>query len=146
MTEANKTGEPLGLDSTAGLGLATERDAVLMQLDDRTNQTWARKRKRWAALVRAQDAEIERLRTELAEWQKLRDPVTLHVSLLRGFPAKLDAATFLHIGGHDQLMAAERERCAKLCECWMEAAERESGPEAAGWLHQVAQHMRNLKA
>lgn len=39
--------------------------------------------------------------------------------------------------------AAERKRCAKLCETWMEAVERESGPEAAGWLHQMAQHMRS---
>jgi hypothetical protein len=39
-------------------------------------------------------------------------------------------------------VAAERERCALLCETWMEAAERKSGPEAAGWLHQIAQHMR----
>lgn len=37
--------------------------------------------------------------TELLEWRKLRDPVTLHVSLLRGFPAPLDRATFLHIAG-----------------------------------------------
>ena len=43
-------------------------------------------------------------------------------------------------------MAATRERCAKLCETWMEAAERETGPEAAGWLHQMAQHMRGLGA
>lgn len=41
-------------------------------------------------------------------------------------------------------VAAERDRCAKLCEAGMEAAERESGPEAAGWLHQTAQHMRGL--
>lgn len=43
----------------------------------------------------------------------------------------------------DASVAAERERCAKLCETWMTEAERHSGPEAAGWLHQVAQHMRN---
>mgnify|MGYP003553189145 FL=1 len=35
----------------------------------------------------------------LREWEKLRDPVTLHVSLLRGFPAKLDRDTFLHLAG-----------------------------------------------
>ena len=35
-----------------------ERDEVLRELDDRTNQTWVGKRKRWAALVRAQDAEL----------------------------------------------------------------------------------------
>ena len=38
--------------------LHEERDEVLRELDDRTNQTWVGKRKRWAALVRAQDAEL----------------------------------------------------------------------------------------
>lgn len=41
--------------------LAEERDEVLRQLDDRTNQTWVWKRQRWAALVRRQAAEIDRL-------------------------------------------------------------------------------------
>jgi hypothetical protein len=56
---------PREVGSHAGLGLAPERDAVLAQLDDRTNQTWNSKRKRWAALVRAQDAEIQNLRLAL---------------------------------------------------------------------------------
>jgi hypothetical protein len=47
--------------------------------------------------------------TELLEWRKLRDPVTLHASLLRGFPAKLDRATFLHCAGADQFMQALQE-------------------------------------
>lgn len=47
--------------------------------------------------------------TELMEWHKLRDPVTLHVSLLRGLPAQLDRATFLHLAGADQLRAALEE-------------------------------------
>lgn len=42
--------------------LRAERDAVLAQLDDATNQHWVGKRARWAALVRAQDAEIQRLK------------------------------------------------------------------------------------
>jgi hypothetical protein len=58
----NNDGKPAALRLNDQLGLAPERDAVLAQLEDRTNQTWACKRKRWAALVRAQDAEIERLR------------------------------------------------------------------------------------
>ena len=45
-----------------------------------------------------------------------------------------------------EAQAAERERCAKLCEAWVQEAERQSGPEAAGWLHQIAQHMRGLRA
>lgn len=47
--------------------------------------------------------------TELMEWRKLRDPVTLHVSLLRGQPAQLDRATFLHCAGADQLLQALQE-------------------------------------
>jgi hypothetical protein len=43
----------------------------------------------------------ERVAEATAEWNKLRDPVTLHVSLLRGFPAQLDRATFLHIAGDE---------------------------------------------
>jgi hypothetical protein len=44
--------------------------------------------------------------TELEEWRKLRDPVTLHVSLLRGIPARLSRETLLHMAGADQLRAA----------------------------------------
>lgn len=47
--------------------------------------------------------------TELMEWRKLRDPVTLHVSLLRGVPAQLDRATFLHCAGADALLHALEE-------------------------------------
>lgn len=42
--------------------LQTERDAVLRELQDRTNQTWLVKRKRWALLVLRQSDEISRLR------------------------------------------------------------------------------------
>jgi hypothetical protein len=48
-------------------GLGPTRDAVLRELDDATNQTWRGKRARWAALVRAQESEIARLRNELNE-------------------------------------------------------------------------------
>jgi hypothetical protein len=56
--------------------------------------------------------ENERLRAELAEWRTLRDPVSLHVNLLRGLPARLDAALYLHLGGHDQAKdaAVSKER------------------------------------
>ena len=43
--------------------------------------------------------ELAAVRKELAEWQRLRDPVVLHVSLLRGLPAKLDRDLFLHLAG-----------------------------------------------
>lgn len=35
----------------------------------------------------------------LADWEKLRDPTTLHVNLLRGFPAKLSREQLLHLAG-----------------------------------------------
>ena len=50
----------------------------------------------------AQAAEVEALRAKVAEWEKLRDPVTLHVSLLRGFPARLSRAVFLHLAGDEE--------------------------------------------
>ncbi len=33
------------------------------------------------------------------EWQRLCDPLVLHVNLLRGVPAKLDRDVFLHLAG-----------------------------------------------
>ena len=66
-SENSQSSQPLGLPLNDQLGLAPERDAVLAQLDDTTNQTWAYKRRRWARLVRAQDAEIERLRVAVLE-------------------------------------------------------------------------------
>ena len=59
--------KPTNVGSNDHLGLASERDAVLAQLEDRTNQTWNGKRKRWADLVRAQDVEIQNLRAAL-QW------------------------------------------------------------------------------
>lgn len=53
------------------------------------------------AALSAQAAEVEALRGLLAEWEKLRDPVTLHVSLLRGFPARLSREVFLHLAGDE---------------------------------------------
>ena len=56
---------PGALGSNDQLGLDAERDVVLAQLDDATNQTWRCKRALWAALVRKQSAEVDRLRAEL---------------------------------------------------------------------------------
>jgi hypothetical protein len=52
----------------------------------------------------------ERVAEATAEWNKLRDPVTLHVSLLRGFPAQLDRATFLHIAGDEPPNVADKRQ------------------------------------
>jgi len=48
-------------------GLGPRRDAVLRELDDTTNQTWRGKRARWADLIRAQAAQIERLKRDMAD-------------------------------------------------------------------------------
>jgi len=62
MNDDKATDTPQQPDPLLGLGLSEglgpTRDAVLRELDDTINQTWAGKRKRWAALVRAQDAEL----------------------------------------------------------------------------------------
>ena len=47
----------------------------------------------------------ERLRAELDEWEKLRDPAVLHASLCRGVPAQLDRDALLHLAGVEQLRA-----------------------------------------
>ena len=45
--------------------------------------------------------EVLRLRYQVAEWEKLGDPVILHANLLRGIPTRLDRDTFLHLAGSD---------------------------------------------
>lgn len=49
-----------------------------------------------------------------------------------------------HINSLVDAMAVENERCALVCESMMLEAERESGPEAAGWLQQAADRMRQM--
>ena len=61
---------------------------------------------RCVADIDAAILEVAALRKELEEWRKLRDPVTLHANLLRGLPAKLDRATFLHLAGDDAAVGA----------------------------------------
>lgn len=49
------------------------------------------------------------LEAELAEWEKLKDPINLHVNLLRGVPCRLDRMQhLLHLAGatdYDDLRA-----------------------------------------
>ncbi len=47
------------------------------------------------------DMRDKALQARLAEWEKLKDPVALHVNLLLGFPCQLDRETFLHLAGHE---------------------------------------------
>jgi hypothetical protein len=47
----------------------------------------------------AQDA--ANLTAQLTEWRRLTDPSVLHVSLLRGLPAKLPREVFLHLAGDE---------------------------------------------
>ena len=53
--------------------------------------------------------EVRRLRHQVAEWEKLGDPVTLHANLLRGIPCRLDRDTFLHLAG-DETPNVQAER------------------------------------
>jgi hypothetical protein len=73
---------------------------------DADGSEWSREE--WHRL----DAENASLRAQLAEWEKLRDPVFLHANLLRGLPAKLDRDTFLHLAGEGAQLAA-RDRDAE---------------------------------
>lgn len=61
-------------------------EQALRELDSTTNQTWIRKRKGWAAVIRAQEAEIASLRAE-CQRPKLMD------ALLAAMQA--DAVTYL---------------------------------------------------
>jgi hypothetical protein len=45
--------------------------------------------------------EVKRLRYQVAEWEKLGDPVVLHANLMRGIPCRLDRSVFLHLAGDE---------------------------------------------
>jgi len=45
-------------------------------------------------------AENEALKANIAEWEKLKDPNTLYINLLRGFPSTLSAEQLLHLKGN----------------------------------------------
>ncbi len=60
---------------------------------------------------------ITELESQLAEWEKLKDPINLHVNLLWGVPCRLDRMQhLLHLAGatdYDDLKAAN----AKMRKC-----------------------------
>jgi len=60
--------------------------------------------------------EIERMQAELNDWRRLAAPAVLHANLVRGLPARLTREQLLHLAGADDLLAAERERCAAICD------------------------------
>ena len=53
------------------------------------------------ALVMRLVQDAANLTAQLSEWRRLTDPTVLHVSLLRGFPAKLPRDVFLHLAGDE---------------------------------------------
>ena len=61
---------------------------------------------------------IAELEAELAEWEKLKDPINLHVNLLRVVPCRLDRMQhLLHLAGatdYDYLKAANAKMKACL--------------------------------
>ena len=77
----------------------------------------------WKAEHLAGNARIAELEAELTEWEKLKDPINLHVNLLRGVPCKLDRIQhLLHLAGatdYDDLKAAN----AKMRKCLEAIAE-----------------------
>jgi hypothetical protein len=83
----------------ANPGCADERNAarkaLRKQIEDTVAAAVATERERLCA------DEITWLRAQVAEWEKLRDPVVLHVSLLRGIPCRLDRTAFLHLAGDE---------------------------------------------
>lgn len=54
------------------------------------------------------------LSAQLAEWERLRDPVVLHASLLKGEPAQLTPEQLRHIAGAD--LSARDAGVAEACE------------------------------
>lgn len=43
--------------------------------------------------------ELVKLQKEVSEWRKLKDPIVLHINLLRGIPARLTQDMLRHIAG-----------------------------------------------
>lgn len=50
----------------------------------------------------AEEQSVAQLQEELAEWRKLRQTTVLHVSLMRGLPARLDANQLKHLLGNQE--------------------------------------------
>ena len=96
-----------------------------------------------ADLLGLMQRQVQRLQSEVAEWEKLRDPLKLHVNLLRGLPAKLDRATYLHLAGGD---AAVGDACATALRALIDAEDFKAlhqrplypGRDSSAWMTQEA--------
>ena len=77
-------------------------------MSDLINQL-RRKANGYACLEQEAADRITELEAELTEWEKLKDPINLHVNLLRGVPCRLDRMQhLLHLAGatdYDDLRA-----------------------------------------
>ena len=99
-------------------GLGPMRDAALTELENTTNQTWLRHRKRWAALVRAQDAEIQRLQRALheiaEEWAgaECGEPVHAQEAYAIGLAKRMYA-----LAVEARTPSGKRCTAAHLCDC-----------------------------
>lgn len=71
-----------------------------------------------AFVIHSDRQRIAELEAELAEWEKLKDPINLHVNLLRGVPCRLDRMQhLLHLAGatdYDYLKAANAKMSDEL--------------------------------
>jgi hypothetical protein len=86
-------------------------------MSDLINQL-RRKANGYACLEQEAADRITELEAELTEWEKLKDPINLHVNLLRGVPCKLDRIQhLLHLAGatdYDYLKAANAKMSDEL--------------------------------
>jgi len=78
-------------------------------MSDLINQL-RRKANGYACLEQEAADRITELESQLTKWEKLKDPINLHVNLLRGVPCRLDRMQhLLHLAGatdYDYLKAA----------------------------------------
>jgi hypothetical protein len=97
--------EALGCDAMDSHLSRVARARKLKTKAEHYESSWGRCSQDCARMQTQRDEarkEVERLRAALAEWEKLRDPVTLHANLLRGQPAQLSREAFAHLAGDAQ--------------------------------------------
>lgn len=94
-------------------------------------------------LVERLKAELERLRAQVAEWEKLREPDTLHANLMRGLPAQLTAEHLRHLQG-DQSLTVGDERGLALWQLIYGAIAHEPLPLKVGQIERAAKRVEDM--
>lgn len=89
--------------------ITTDADDVKSSPDQASNtQEWS------SGFDAGYTAGAEFYRDQILEWKKLLDPHTLHINLLRGFPAKLSEEQLLHLLGSEHPLILGGKRMANL--------------------------------